>query len=365
MAAPPRPIAACLCGQVRTFVRRDVRINIHRSMIAPIRDETDVFASFSFVWNDTASMTDGYARIGILYNRGAENATVVSVGHWLQTLFEVQPGDFEPRAETASGLTFGRLKRLSTLPSSPALTAHTTCLDLVLRKERARGLPYTWVMRLRSDVVHAVPLPPYRLWPRFADGRKVVYSPSCHGNTTAAPWQVDCGHAPATAGRACSRFSYRRYWPYSDESEASTQHGASSSTAAPPLALALGCVSDLWALTTRSAADVYFNKTLLLNAVAVAAERRLTCGNSLWWNECFLGCALHAHDVEVREVSASGQSRAPPKLVSLCREHPGGTGASVINASTMSLRLIRSYGENRTWRHRVGPPQAGVFVGLV
>ena len=195
-----------------------------------------------------------------------------------------------PPATSAAALTSGRLKRLSSMPSSPALTAHTTCLRLIARKERARGgRPYSWVMRLRSDAVHAVPLPPYSLWP--AASGKLVYTPSCHGNTTAAPWNSECGDAPGTVGRVCSRVSYRRHWA----------HARDGSTYS---AFALGCVSDLWALMTRSAAEVYFDRHLLLNAVAIAAERKLTCGNSLWWNECFLGCALHAHDVEVREVQA-------------------------------------------------------------
>ena len=204
-------------------------------------------------------------------------------------------------------------------------------------------------MRLRSDAVHAVPLPPYSLWP--AASGKLVYTPSCHGNTTAAPWNSECGDAPRTVGRVCSRVSYRRHWA----------HARDGSTYS---AFALGCVSDLWALMTRSAAEVYFDRHLLLNAVAIAAERKLTCGNSLWWNECFLGCALHAHDVEVREVSADGPGAARSLPVSLCRVHADGTGASVVNASTMSLRLIRSFGENKTWRHRVGPPRTGAVVGL-
>ena len=100
-----QPVAACMAGQVRAFVRADIRRNIYAAMIRPIRADVNVFVSFSFDrsrWNVDVGV-DG-------------------VRSMLQ-LFEVERADFEERK---AGSLHG-------------LTSHTPCLGLIQRKEGARG----------------------------------------------------------------------------------------------------------------------------------------------------------------------------------------------------------------------------------
>ena len=120
-----------MAGQVRTFVRADVRRNIYAAMIRPIRADVDVFVSFSF---DSS-------------RRNVE-VGVDEVRSMLQ-MFEVERDDFEERE---AGSLHG-------------LTSHTPCLGLIRRKEEARGTRYAWILRLRSDVVYTASMPPFHSWP--------------------------------------------------------------------------------------------------------------------------------------------------------------------------------------------------------
>ena len=57
------------------------------------------------------------------------------------------------------------------------------------------------------------------------------------------------------------------------------------------------CVKDTWALLTRRAANVYFNRTAL--------EQTEGCKGQYY--ECGLGCALHMHGVLVYKVALRRQ----------------------------------------------------------
>lgn len=55
-----------------------------------------------------------------------------------------------------------------------------------------------------------------------------------------------------------------------------------------------GCVKDTWALASRDAANVYFNRSLL------ELTRNDAMLNRARWFECRLGVALHSRNVTVR-----------------------------------------------------------------
>ena len=96
-----------MAGQVRTFVRADVRRNIYAAMIRPIRADVDVFVSFSF---DSS-------------RRNVE-VGVDEVRSMLQ-MFEVERDDFEERE---AGSLHGH-----------GLNSHTPCLGLARRGDARRS----------------------------------------------------------------------------------------------------------------------------------------------------------------------------------------------------------------------------------
>ena len=329
-----RPVAACMAGQVRTFVRADVRRNIYAAMIRPIRADVDVFVSFSF---DSS-------------RRNVE-VGVNEVRSMLQ-MFEVERDDF---AEREAGSLHG-------------LTSHTPCLGLIRRKEEARGTRYAWILRLRSDVVYTASMPPFHSWPDHS--LLTVYSSACRAGPTffeEEKEQRQCLRTPPHPPvRACS--TWRRWLglgttasraplPVKARAELLQKSGDAGSTsielenifvcnqevgtvvtAVDANALvaprrfeligvqnrtgALGCAKDTWGLMTRPAADIYFSRSLLDAARGAAGTRSSPCfiwtactqrrcalntqpsrHSSMYGkDECLLGCVLNAHLVKIRPV---------------------------------------------------------------
>ena len=111
MHAPTTVIAACLCGQLRTFVRHDLRRNIRSAMIDPVRRETDVFATISF--NVTASRWLDHAAMS--------SVRVDTVRDWLAEEFNVVEFATRDDPTIVNGIT-----------------VHTPCLPLIVRHEELR-----------------------------------------------------------------------------------------------------------------------------------------------------------------------------------------------------------------------------------
>lgn len=251
----PAAVAACLCGQVRTFVRHDVRNNIRAAMIDPIRRETDVFATLSF--NATASRwvdIEGMSTTGIDEVRG-----------WLDKEFSVV--DFAVRDDPA--ITNG-------------ITVQTPCLSLIERYETnvRSGRLYKWVMRLRTDAAYGKYIPPYVSWPHTRHhAHGTLYTTSC------GPAPYDLTNEERRDG-VCARIKPLppRHLPLWAEEKND-----------PAFANALGCVKDAWGLMTRPAAAIYFSRALLEGAMNVEAPaHNFSClPQSNWYHECGLGCALH------------------------------------------------------------------------
>ena len=261
-AATP-PIAACICGQLRTFVRSDVRLNIAAAMVAPVRNEVDVFASISFNHNETR------------WGQGASETSVDEVRSWLRSIFAVHENDFEARNDPS--VTSG-------------LTPHASCLSLIVRKEAARQQAYKWVMRLRSDAVYGATLPPYIDWPSVSHQHQLtLFTTSC------GPSPYDFNEQEKREG-ICVKVKPLPSW----------ERPLSADDDPDAFASALGCVKDSWNLMTRAAANVGFNHSALTSAPEKAAKEHFSClPQAQWHNECGLGCALHLHDVEVRALSDS------------------------------------------------------------
>ena len=324
-AADRRPVAACLAGQVRTFVRADVRRNIYAAMIRPIAAEVDVFVSFSFEhsrWN---------VKVG-----------VDEVRHMLQ-MFDVGSSAFDQRQA-------GSLN---------AVTSHTPCLNLVRNREIARCHRYSWILRLRSDVVYTGVLPPFDSWPMPSS--PTVYTSACRAGPLffeeERALQKCMRRPPRPAVREC--YAWRRWSGRSLGVPAATRTRLpvtiaaelllkSRATSGPSDAIeleriykckhrlgaivealgakaetrrrsffelvgvrnhtgGLGCAKDTWGLMTRAAADAYFNRTLLEAAASSAGARGSPCSTPGMWAsegivECLLGCVLHAQRVIVRPV---------------------------------------------------------------
>ena len=366
-------VAACIAGQIRTFVREDTRHNIHAAMIHPIRDVVDVFASLSLDYNHSSSK--------YLWNSGA--AAYMNGADTLMemlSLFRVDP--------SCMSLRHGS-------DALDSLTSHTPCIGLISRRESARGLRYTWIMRLRGDVSYSASLPPYHRWPDATAGEsRVLYTNACrHDDHLFAEERAtgQCVHQQPIRVGACIAWrktienatvskinplpprilgDFYRSWrekgkvfELSRVYPCGLERGAVITLRHPDASRAnfklvevreqsnlLGCVKDMWGLMTRQAADVYFDGRTLEGLRATAAARGSNC--FVWTiglNECYLGCALHAQSVEVRLVRTTTGGGV---------DHAEG---GALNASTGHwMHLVRAYASSVS----VAPPAPGREIWL-
>ena len=238
-----KTVAVCIAGESRTFDYPDVKRNIHRSMVAPLGTAVDVFFAVK------------ESRPGEVYDAST---------------FKL----FDPVR------TFSRHEQKRNELVS-ATTVHTPCLDMIQAQEQLQQYEYAWVLRLRTDVVYDVqlaPLPwklPISATPD-APSEPIVLVECCGLCQPGSedPLRQQCGPAaackePIAPGECTPTRCARLNWCFS------------------------WCVKDTWALMTRRAANVYFNRTAL--------EKTDGCQGQYY--ECGLGCALHSHGVLVYKVA--------------------------------------------------------------
>ena len=161
-AVPVTPVAACIVGQVRTLVSTLVYQNIQRHILDSIGSENiDVFAALE------------------LQNRTENDPLLLSMiramnfRSWVQYTAQVPVGKapcsrFKVSAASLN-LAFGSAE----------------CARLVYEEERRRGgMPYTWILRLRTDAVYLRNVPPLKFWPTLTNisNIPVVWAPGKSAN---------------------------------------------------------------------------------------------------------------------------------------------------------------------------------------
>ena len=281
--SPKPPVAACIVGLERSFLLSAVRTNIFQSMVEPLEPRPDVFVSL---------------------NSSRPRAVVAEDARL-----------FSPRDVTL---------RSPDGPQLGALDCHTACWPRILHAEKLRRQRYTWVMRLRTDIMYARPLPPYSSWPTVEGN--VVFVEAC-----------GAGRVPA---------------PLAEELETSTCNRTRMLPGNNATGLSLGCVKDTWALVARGAADSYFNRTLLKSVHAEASRAGYRCLTVRRY-ECRLGCALHLRGADVRVLPLPRQ---------IVRSRVDRTG----NATTAHPLAFRSLGPPlslTTLPVRFKPHGLAVFTG--
>ena len=137
-------VAICIAGESRDFWARVIHENIFHMMVAPIRDDADVFVGMSVASeaNATSLQRLAYLRFGAI--------AINLRRQW-------DPGE----------------KQLT------AVTSATVCLPLIQAREASRGVEYRWVMRLRGDIMYHVRIPPLASFPRGHGTKSLVYTESC------------------------------------------------------------------------------------------------------------------------------------------------------------------------------------------
>ena len=222
-----RPIAACITGQARTL--NDLLATINAILFARIRQETDIFVALS-------------------------------------------KGDEHHRHQVERVLKPRSLRFLASRGQHDGFQA---CLSDLTSAEQVNAREYSWVMRVRTDVIFSAAVPAYTEWPRWIEsnsgsplsGQRLVFYPD---------WN---------AGRS---FEHPRW-------------GRG--------------VKDVWALMTRSAAPSYLGPWANMTTVQTRCAAKLFHGNErglifdgrpndVGPPELALGCTLHLQ--QVRAVAILG-----------------------------------------------------------
>lgn len=207
---PRRMIATCVAGELRTFVTSPVRLNIAASLQV-VENRTHVFVAVRTAWKASA----------------------------LRDLF----APLRPVALVTRTPLTDRLD---------GLRSHTACWPSIVARETARRQRYTFVLRVRPDVVYADVDYLNRLpdWPRPAQ----VFVEACGERVTR-------GYGPCR----------------------------------PRIAGRWGCAKDTWGLMGRHAATAYFALD------AFGRVQTALCARST--AECLLGCAVYQRDPTVQFVA--------------------------------------------------------------
>ena len=232
-----KPIAACVVGQVRGFSLLPVYQSSHRTLIAPLRDQTDVFFALSAQsagnWgvgdydeypNRTGSLPSQLLKlfdpVAIEWARADRKCCKVSCEGGRVCTAAVQHTVPDPRCaqQSTQVLAFGQQFNL------------WRAWHLVVSHETSArgGRLYTWVLRFRPDNLFDKPLPPYSTWP--SSHTPILYSDG--GEALALSSQGCCGNeciggadqlmlATREAARVYMAVVYERYftWPQCRETQ--------------------------------------------------------------------------------------------------------------------------------------------------
>ena len=139
-------VAACVTGKLGPLIYPSVYANIQRQILAPLgRPNVDAFGAFE------------------LQNRTSNDEAVLSMVDAVNFLAWV-PYAAQTNSEPCNRQAFPRVK--GAWKSNAYGMAE--CARLVRAEESKRGVRYTWVLRLRSDLAYARALPPLSAWPWVA-----------------------------------------------------------------------------------------------------------------------------------------------------------------------------------------------------
>lgn len=187
-------VAVCIAGVERDFAHPIVWRNIHAAMVAPLGEQADVFFSV-----------------------GESSDAALAIA---RTHFQAVDAERRPPSWLASART--RAQR--------ALLSHTSCWPLVVRHERTvrKNVQYSWVLRLRSDVIYAYPMPPLHAWP--SNPSSVAYVEYCHQSSRGLGRPNATGH--------CSRYlphnhKFGRTYTFRGQFSASTRTTQRAPAVAP------------------------------------------------------------------------------------------------------------------------------------
>ena len=241
---PVKQVAVCIAGVARSF--HHTAYSTYSQIIKPIRPVTDVF--FAMDLRKTAGTLERYINKDLakhpqrLRTSGTPsllyNETFANSGRWTEA---------EARMWAAP---FGALLNEHSFADSANETVTLgSCRAQVLAHERQRGFPYQWVMRVRPDVMHAFTMPPYERWPR---------------------WLGEAGTAQL----------------FTFDGIEGRNRGICNK-------------GGIWALMTRSAADVYFRPWPTAAWPGFKGFNTVGCNVSRFApkDECRLGCAMHLNKV--------------------------------------------------------------------
>ena len=226
-----KPIAACVVGQVRGFSLSPVYRSSYRTMIAPVRDQTDVFFALSAQsagnWgvgdydeypNRTGSLPSQllelFKPVAVEWAQASRKCCKASCegGHVCTAAMQHVAPDHRCAQQSAQPLAFGQQFNL------------WRAWHLVVSHESSarEGRLYTWVLRFRPDNMFDKPLPPYSTWPSsrmpllYTDGGEdlALSSQGCCGNECIG----GADHlmlATREAARICMAIVFERYftWP--------------------------------------------------------------------------------------------------------------------------------------------------------
>lgn len=258
-----KPIAACVVGQVRGFRLSPVHQSSYRTMIAPLRDQTDVFFALSAQsagnWgvgdyeeypNRTGSLPSQllelFNPVAIEWARADRTCCKASCegGHVCTAAMQRAAPDHRCAQQSAHRLAFGQqfnLWRAWNLVASHESSARD-------------GRLYTWVLRFRPDNMFDRPLPPYSTWP--SSRKPLLYTDG--GEQLALSSQWCCGNeciggadhlmlATREAARIYMAVVFKRYFTWPQCRATQQLEGAGCDTSGPAGSLPRESISRILA----------------------------------------------------------------------------------------------------------------------